>query len=68
MAVTNSTLTLCSTRFEALTTFSRFSAEVVAMLRQGHFALAANTASLHLFDSLALKVLGLKAVGLPWAR
>jgi CrcB protein len=68
MAVTNSTLTLCSTQPEALTTFSRFSAEVVAMLRQGHFALAAGTVSLHLFGPLALTVLGLKTVGLLWAR
>ncbi len=52
----------------ALTTFSSFSAEVVAMLQQGRFALAAGTASLHLFGSLALTVLGLKTVGLLWAR
>lgn len=52
----------------ALTTFSSFSAEVVAMLQQGRFALTAGTASLHLFGSLALTVLGLKTVGLFWAR
>lgn len=52
----------------ALTTFSSFSAEVVAMLQQGRFALAAGTASLHLFGSLALTMLGLKTVGLLWAR
>ncbi len=52
----------------ALTTFSSFSAEVVAMLQQGRFALAAGTASLHLFGSLALTVLGLKTVGLIWVR
>ena len=52
----------------ALTTFSSFSAEVVAMLQQGRFALAAGTASLHLFGSLALTVLGLKTVGLLWVR
>jgi CrcB protein len=68
MAVTNSILTLCSTLSEALTTFSSFSAEVVAMLQQCRFALAAGTASLHLFDSLALTVLGLQTVGLLWAR
>jgi CrcB protein len=33
----------------ALTTFSSFSAEVVVMLQQGRFALAAGTAGLHLF-------------------
>ena len=52
----------------ALTTFSSFSAEVVAMLQQGRFALAAGTASLHLLGSLALTVLGLKTVGLLWVR
>jgi CrcB protein len=68
MAVTNSTLTLCSTRSEALTTFSSFTAEVEAMLQQYSFALAAGAASLHLFGSLALTVLGLPTVGLRWAR
>jgi CrcB protein len=38
------------------------------MLQQFRFALAAGTAILHLFDSLALTVLGLKTVGLHWAR
>ena len=52
----------------ALTTFSSFSAEVVAMLQQGRFALACGTASLHLFGSLALTLLGLKTVGLLWVR
>lgn len=52
----------------ALTTFSSFSAEVVAMLQQGRLALAAGTASLHLFGSLALTLAGLKTVGLFWAR
>ena len=52
----------------ALTTFSSFSAEVVAMLQQGRLALAAGTASLHLFGSLALTLLGLKTVGLLWVR
>lgn len=48
----------------ALTTFSSFSAEVIGMLQQGRWALAAGTASLHLFGSLALTVLGLKTVSL----
>ena len=52
----------------ALTTFSSFSAEVVAMLQQGRLALAVGTAALHLFGSLALTLLGLKTVGLLWAR
>ena len=52
----------------ALTTFSSFSAEVVAMLQQGRLALALGTASLHLFGSLALTLLGLKTVELLWVR
>jgi CrcB protein len=40
----------------------------MAMLQQGRFALAAGTASLHWFGSLALTVLGLKTVGLLRAR
>ncbi len=52
----------------ALTTFSSFSAEVVAMLQQGRFALALGTTSLHLFGSLALTVLGLKTVSVFWVR
>ena len=50
----------------ALTTFSSFSAEVVAMLQQGRFALAVGTATLHLLGSLALTLLGLQTVTL-WA-
>ena len=38
------------------------------MLQQGRFALAAGTASLHLFGSLALTVLGLQTVGLLGVR
>lgn len=44
----------------ALTTFSSFSAEVVAMLSQARFGLALFTASVHLLGSLALTVAGLK--------
>ena len=40
----------------------------MAMLQQGRFELAAGTASLHLFGSLALTVLGLKTVCLLRAR
>ena len=50
----------------ALTTFSSFSAEVVSLLQQGRFALAAGNAALHLFGSLALTWLGLKTAAL-WA-
>ena len=46
----------------ALTTFSSFSAEVVAMLQEARYALAVFTAVLHLAGSLALTVLGLKTV------
>lgn len=52
----------------ALTTFSSFSAEVVLMLQQNRFALAAGTAGLHLFGSLALTLLGLKTVSALWAH
>jgi CrcB protein len=46
----------------ALTTFSSFSAEVVAMLGQQRYALALGTASLHLLGSLALTVIGMRSV------
>ena len=46
----------------ALTTFSSFSAEVVAMLQNGRYALALGTTGLHLFGSLLLTVAGLKSV------
>jgi len=44
----------------ALTTFSSFSAEVVHMLGQQRYALAAGTAALHLFGSLLLTVAGIR--------
>ena len=46
----------------ALTTFSSFSAEVVAMLGQHRYALALGTAGLHLLGSLALTVIGMRSV------
>jgi len=46
----------------ALTTFSSFSAEVVAMLAQQRYALALGTAGLHLLGSLALTVIGMRSV------
>jgi CrcB protein len=46
----------------ALTTFSSFSAEVVAMLQASRYALASVTAVLHLAGSLLLTVLGLKTI------
>ncbi len=61
-------LTLVTGFLGALTTFSSFSAEVVAMLQQARYALALGTASLHLFGSLALTLLGLKTVAVFWAR
>jgi CrcB protein len=48
----------------ALTTFSSFSAEVVAMLQETRYALALGTAMLHLAGSLILTVLGLKTVSM----
>ncbi len=52
----------------ALTTFSSFSAEVVAMLQQSRYALALGTAALHLFGSLLLTVAGIKSVSLFLVR
>ncbi|MEY4979991.1 MAG: putative fluoride ion transporter CrcB [Pseudomonadota bacterium] len=43
-----------------LTTFSTFSAEVVAMLQQGRWLLALGSASLHLLGSLLLTGLGMR--------
>jgi CrcB protein len=48
----------------ALTTFSSFSAEVVAMLQETRYAVALFTAVLHLAGSLILTVLGLKTVSM----
>lgn len=48
----------------ALTTFSSFSAEVVAMLLQQRYLLAFGTVALHLFGSLLMTVLGLQTVAL----
>ena len=45
----------------ALTTFSTFSAEVIAMLQSERYAMALGTASLHLFGSLLLTVAGIKS-------
>jgi CrcB protein len=45
----------------ALTTFSSFSAEVVAMLQQQRLALAFGTAALHLFGSLLLTLAGIRS-------
>ena len=46
----------------ALTTFSSFSAEVVAMLMQQRYGLALATAALHLLGSLLLTLAGIKTV------
>jgi CrcB protein len=43
-----------------LTTFSTFSAEVVAMLLQERYAFACAVAAVHVLGSLALTVLGIK--------
>ena len=47
----------------ALTTFSSFSAEVVAMLGQGRYALALGTTAVHLLGSLLLTIMGIRSVG-----
>lgn len=48
----------------ALTTFSSFSAEVVAMLMQQRYVLALGTALLHLLGSLLLTIAGIKSASL----
>jgi len=48
----------------ALTTFSSFSAEVVAMLMQQRYALGLGTAAVHLVGSLALTVVGIWSANL----
>lgn len=50
----------------ALTTFSSFSAEVVALLQQQRYLLALGSTVLHLLGSLLLTVLGLQSVALVW--
>ena len=57
-------LTLVTGFLGALTTFSSFSAEVVAMLMQQRYALALGTAALHLLGSLLLTVAGIKTAAL----
>ena len=57
-------LTLVTGFLGALTTFSSFSAEVVAMLMQQRYALALGTAALHLLGSLLLTVFGIKTATL----
>lgn len=46
----------------ALTTFSTFSAEVVAMLQRADYGWALGTASLHLFGSLLMTFLGIMSI------
>lgn len=48
----------------ALTTFSSFSAEVVALLGQQRYVLAVGTAGIHLLGSLLFTVAGMKSVAL----
>lgn len=53
---------LCITGFlGALTTFSSFSYEVVAMLQQERYGLALTTAGVHLVGSLVLTVVGIRS-------
>ncbi len=48
----------------ALTTFSSFSAEVIALLQQQRYLLASGAVALHLLGSLLMTVLGLQTVAL----
>ena len=52
----------------ALTTFSSFSAEVVAMLAQQRYALALGTAGLHLLGSLGMTIAGIRSISLLGSR
>lgn len=52
----------------ALTTFSSFSAEVVAMLQQQRYGTALATTALHVLGSLGMTLLGLWSAGLWWQR
>ncbi len=52
----------------ALTTFSSFSAETIAMLQEGRYSLALLQCSLHLLGSLAMTALGLATGNLLWAN
>ena len=45
-----------------LTTFSSFSAEVVALIQREEYGWAVGTASLHLFGSLLMTVLGILSI------
>ena len=45
----------------ALTTFSSFSAEVVAMLQSERYGLALGTAALHLLGSFMMTIIGIKS-------
>ena len=49
-----------------LTTFSTFSAEVVALLQQGRMLMAASAITLHVAGSLLMTLLGLATAG--WLR
>lgn len=51
-----------------LTTFSSFSAEVVAMIMRQQYAWAAGTAGLHLIGSLALTGAGIALAHALWGR
>jgi CrcB protein len=61
-------LTLVTGFLGALTTFSSFSAEVVALLQQARYALALGTAGVHLLGSLGLTVLGIQTIDWLWPR
>ena len=50
----------------ALTTFSSFSAEVIAMLQDQRFAQALGWCAIHLLGSLCMTWLGLQSIGMIW--
>ena len=50
----------------ALTTFSSFSAEVIALLQDQRFAQALGWCAIHLLGSLCMTWLGLQSIGMIW--
>ena len=50
----------------ALTTFSSFSAEVIAMLQDQRFGQALGWCAIHLLGSLCMTWLGLQSIGMIW--
>lgn len=61
-------LTLITGFLGALTTFSSFSAEVIAMLQHQRYAAALGWTSVHVLGSLAMTVAGIASTQALWPR